>query len=221
MKASFDRGARAPRFCWFCLLFLSIFSACFFSCTVAQAQHSDATIVRVEEEWELVVGSPHADSIAPQVVCAFSPVGHLQSRHATFELNHQTLPEPVSGGLQLQTWNGEIPLRSRKFPNNAVMAQPGETIRWTQVMQVSEGELKFEIINGSSTTWGAFGGQGYLKASTPTYLTNLNGYNPSVSTSNSGVSYAANRVTSLVLKKIRIVTSDGQVMEDATARVVH
>ena len=221
MKTSFDPGARAPRFCWPCLLFLSISSVCFHSWTVAQAQDSGTTIVRVEEEWELVVGEPHANSSAPQVVCVFSPLGHLQSCHATFELNHQTLPDSVAGGLQLQTWNGESPLRSRKFPNPALLAQPGETIRWTQVMEVGDGAVSFEITGGSSTTWGSFGGQGYLKASVPSYLTNLNGYDPSVSTSNSGVGYAANLVTSLVLKKIRVVTSDGQVIEDATVRVVH
>jgi len=81
--------------------------------------------------------------------------------------------------------------------------------------------LQFEIINGSSATWGNFGGQGYLRANVATNLADLNQYTPQLSVDNSGVGYAANRVHSLVLKKVRLVTATGQVFEDATARVVH
>jgi hypothetical protein len=88
-------------------------------------------------------------------------------------------------------------------------------------MELADGELTFRVINGASTTWGAFGGEGYLKAVVPVSLTDLNAYHPAVSTGNSGVSYAANLVRSLVLKKVRLIDSNGQVLQDATARVVH
>ena len=187
---------------------------------VATAQ-SPPAIVRVEEDWELVVGEPDSDSDAPQVTCAISPCGNTGLLYATFELNQQGLPTFTAGGLQLQVWDGEVSLSNRGFPNGAVLAQPGETVRWTQSMELDDGSLGFEITNGSSTTWGDFGGQGYLKASVNTTLTSLDAYDPAVSVKNSGVNYAANRVQSLVLKRIRVYTSAGEQVEDTDARVVY
>ncbi len=187
----------------------------------AFGQSNSPTIVRVEEDWELVVKSPDANSTAPQVTCAFSPVGHVDSVHATFELNHQSLPHFQSGGLQLQVWDGDIPRNTHKFPKADAMSQPQEVVRWTQCMEVGGGSLLFEIRNGTSSTWGAFGGQGYLKATVGTGLVNLNGYSPEVSAKHSGIGYAANRVESLVLKRVRITTDKGQTLEYTTPLVVH
>ena len=187
---------------------------------VAWAQ-SEGTVVRVEEDWELVIGTPDADSVAPQVTCVISPSGDVASCHAALELNQQSLPSFVAGGVQLQVWEGEVPLSYRPFSNGAVLQQPGETIRWTQTMELADGNLTFEVINGTSTTWGGFGGQGYLKASVATELNSLNGYDPAVSAKNSGAGHAANRVQSLVLRRVRVYTSSGEQMEDATARTAH
>jgi hypothetical protein len=88
-------------------------------------------------------------------------------------------------------------------------------------MEIAGSFLLFEITNGSSTTWGSFGGQGYLKASVPTTLANLNTYNPDVSVQNSGVSYAANRVESLTLKGVRLFLSTEEQLNDTTSRIVY
>lgn len=187
---------------------------------VANAQ-SLPDVVRVEEDWELVIGTPDPDSDSPQVTSVFSPVGHVESLYAALEINHQSQPEFVAGGLQLQIWDSEFSESSRKFPNGAVMAQAGETVRWTQSMQLADGVLTFEITNGTSTSWGSFGGQGYLKASVNTALSNLNDYHPATSVHNSGIGYAANRVQSLVLRRVRLITSDGEVLEDTSSRPVY
>jgi len=185
------------------------------------AQGESPNVVRVEEDWELVVATPDPNSDGPQVTVAMSPIGHVRSVHAALELNHRTLPGFVPGGLQLQLWENESALDSNPFPNTAVMAHPGETVRWTQSMELVEGKLWFEITDGSSTTWGSFGGQGYLKSDVDTQLENLNGYNPAVSVNNSGIGYASNRVQSLTLKRVRITTSDGETLEDDTVRPVY
>jgi hypothetical protein len=44
----------------------------------------------------------------------------------------------------------------------------------------------------------------------------LNSYHPSVSVNNSGVSYGANLVTSLTLKKVRVQWSDGTWSESSS-----
>ena len=179
------------------------------------------SVVRIEEDWELVIGTPSANSDAPQVTSAISPLGNVESLHATFVVNNHDVPTFTAGGLQLQVWDGKTSVVSRRFPNQAVLTAPGETIRWTQAMELKDGGLTFEVVGGTSTTWGAFGGEGTLKTSVPTNIENLNGYSPDVSVESSGVTYAANRVQSLVLKKVRKVLSTGETVEDVQPRVVH
>lgn len=177
-------------------------------------------VVRVEQDWKLVVTTPDVNSCGPQVSTVLSPVGHVQWRHMTFEINHQSVPNFVAGGMQLQTWWGEFPTGTHKFPNPAVMSTDNETVEWTQSMEIDSGNLEFEITGGTSTTWGNFGGQGYLKTTVPTYLDDLNAYSTNVSVDNSGVVFAANVVGTLVLKRVRTYTANGQMQEDANPRVV-
>lgn len=179
------------------------------------------TVVGVEEDWELVLATPDPDSAGPQVICMISPLGSVESLYCTLELNHRTIPAFGPGGMQFEIWHGEELLYERCAPVQTVLSQPGEVICWTHKMTLSDGNLLFEIVDGSSATWGAFGGQGYLKGQVPTTLADLNGYHPAVSVENSGVSYAANRVQSLVLKGVRVVTSTGEVLEDTTERPVY
>jgi hypothetical protein len=202
-------------------LFRGILILSFLTVITGSALGESLTVVRVEEDWEMVVGTPDPTTNAPQAVCVISPVGHVEATHATIVLNHQSLLSYEPGGLQLQIWDGEVPVSDRLFPNAGIMNQQGEIIRWTQSMEISGSFLLFEITNGSSTTWGSFGGQGYLKATVPTTLANLNAYNPAVSVQNSGVSYAANRVESLILKGVRVFLSTEEQLNDTTARIVY
>ncbi len=186
----------------------------------AVVRPEEQAVVRVEEDWELVVGQPDVDTNAPQVTCVISPFADANSLHCTFDVNYQSLLEYAAGGLQLQVWEAEVPLIERRAPVDAVLAYPGETIRWTQSMRVHEGWLCFEITNGESTTWGDFGGASYLKAWIWRGVYDLNAYSPDVSVGNSGVGYAANRVTSLTLKRVRRFLADGEVLVDDAPRVI-
>ncbi len=177
-------------------------------------------IVRVEEEWELKVVTPDSGSDAPQVTCLMSPVGDILSLHAAFELNQRSLPSFSPGGLQLQLWNGDSPWTHVEAGATGVLHESDETITWTHAMEVSGGVLRFTVVGGASATWGSFGGD-ELKIEVPTDLANLNQYDPSVSVNNSAVGYAANRVKSLTLKRVRIVAVTGEAAEDTTVRVIH
>ena len=66
-----------------------------------------------------------------------------------------------------------------------------------------------------------FGCRCYLLNAVDTTLSNLNGYDPDVSVANSGVTYAGNRVTKLVLTRVRVVLSNGQEYVNETDRVAH
>jgi hypothetical protein len=184
------------------------------ACPAAQAE----TVVRIEQDWELVVGTPDPDTDSPQVVCVISPVGNVQSLYAAFELNQQSLPEFNAGGMQLQVWSGETTLVEKHAADGVLLEQEGETIDWTQSMELCDGVLAFEITNGASDTWGAFGG---LRATVNTTLADLNGYDPAVSVRNSGAGFASNRVGSLVIKRTRFITAGGQIIEDDTQRTVY
>lgn len=180
-----------------------------------------ADIVRVEEDWRLVVSSPEPDSAGPQVTCVFSPQGNMDGPYAVFELNHRTLPEFAAGGMQLQVWDGAEALSLGEADETQLLAEDGESITWTQAMSFDGDKLKFEILSGQSNSWGEFGGEDELQASAATTLTNLNGYDPEISARKSGVGFASNRVSSLVLRRVRYFTADGQVIEDDGPRDVH
>jgi len=182
---------------------------------------ADSPIVRVEEDWEMVLLTPDTNSVGPQIVCAISPLGSLDSVYATFELNHGSYPKFSGGGLNLQVWNGDSHVSTQTFPNVSVLAKSGETVSWTQSMEVQNDQVVFEIVNGHSATWGDFGGQGNLKAVVISNVSDLNGYSPEVSMASSGVTFASNRVASLTLKSIRAVRADGTIVSITVNQVVH
>jgi hypothetical protein len=197
------------------LLFISFFAA------GSQCLAQDLQVVRVEEDWKMVLGEPEPQSVGPQVTCLISPVGNVDSLHAAFTLNHRGLPDFIPGGLQLQVWNDETPLLVKNFPDTSILSQTGETITWTQSMELEDGTLTFGILNGRSATWGNYGDDDNLKASVGTTLENLNQYDPSVSIKNSGIGFASNRVRSLVLVQVRLICSTGNILIDNTQRIVH
>lgn len=186
---------------------------------VLPALCSAQQVDRIEEDWELIVGEPDSATNAPQVTCMMSPSNSAGEFYATFELNYQSSPEFVPGGMQLQTWNYECPISTHKFPNGAQMSAYNETVTWTQRMSLSVCSLTFEVLGGSSTTWGNFGGQGYLRANAESCFGSLGGYNPATSVANSGVSYASNRVVRLALKEVRYYSGSQLVYTDTTERV--
>ena len=170
------------------------------------------TVVRVEEDWELVVSTPATSSNSPQITCAMSPVGSDDAAYMSFELNHQSQPEYGIGGLHLHAWNGEY-LRGSVHSQAEVVCQTAdEQVSWTQSMTLSAGTLTYAVSDGSSTTWGAFG-TGELQLQVSTDLVNLNGYSIQHSLDSSGVGFGANRVASLKLKRVRYVTDAGVVIE--------
>jgi len=221
MRRSAPACARAPATALRSLLPFFVLCVGSFLSNDVLASELETSIVRVEEDWELILDEPDSNSAAPQTTCVFTPDGSVNSVHATFEINYQGLPKFVAGGLRLQIWDGEIPIESQKFPNDSVMATRGEIVRWTQTMRIHNSQLVFEVTNGTSTTWGKFGGEGYLKANVNTSKLDLNNYDVAACVKNSGIGYARNQVKSLLIKKVRMYTADGRVIEDDTLRDVH
>ena len=185
------------------------------------ASADEPTITRIEEDWRVEVSVPEPDDHAPQIVTTISPRASLDREHAIFELNHSTQPEYLAGGMQLQGWYRDIPMQIRNTPQTNLLRYTGETITYTSSMRLNDSRLTFEIINGTSQTWGAFGGQGYLKFSLDTSMSSLSEYRPEVSVANSRVGYASHRVLKLVLSEVRYYSDEKLETTDETDRVVH
>jgi hypothetical protein len=169
--------------------------------------------VAIEEHWELEVGQPDAGSSGPQVCMVMSPSEDLTSDYFILTINHHSEPEYIPGGIQVQQWYGDEMLASKVGPQEGTLHHSDEIVRWVQRTAIADGKLTFEILDGQSTSWGAFGGQGHLRFSINTHLATLNGYRPAVSLGDSGVSFGGNRVRSLTLTKIRWFDSAGNAYE--------
>lgn len=185
------------------------------------ADEKSPDVIRVEEDWRVEIGVPSPGDDAPQIVTVISPGRDLEREHAIFELNHSTIPDFFAGGMQLQLWYKDDAVFSRNFPRYHRLAEKGEIVEFTSSMELKNDRLKFEIRNGSSKTWGKFGGQGYLTSRIPSRRVDLNSYDPAVSAQHSRVGFASTRVRRLVLKEVRRFSADGLISKDSEQRIVH
>ncbi len=179
---------------------------------------ADPVIVRVEEDWQLVLNEPDGDMVAPQFHTAISPYASMDLLCAQVTWNYWELPEYQPGGLQLQAWSGERSVYETSF-GSAQLSTASETVTWTQRMSTSGERLTFEVASGQSMTWGSFGGN-HLTMTGHVSVLDFNAYDPATSVSNSGVTYGANRVESLALVQVRYYTISGHLIVDDTRRAV-
>lgn len=202
-----------------CLLILT----CAIAAVPAELLRSaeEPIIVRVEEDWQIEIGAPDPQNDAPQLVNVISPVANTHNSHGVFEINHATLPDYTSGGIQIQTWIGDTHLGYKSAPKSQKLTTDNETITYTISMKIADNAITYEVSNGQSQTWGTFGNPGDLKLTSPTTLTNLNTYTPAMSIKHSRVGFAKRRVKSFVLQEVRYHTQSGEIITDTTDRAVH
>lgn len=178
---------------------------------------SSASVVRVEEDWSLTVSEPNADIASPQVSTQMARAPWA-ARFCNFHLNSSDVPTFSQGGLQLQAWNGNSNIAVYTGPSAAIMSTSNELVTWTQYLSNETGSLSFGVKAASSTTWGDFSG---IQITVPNASTYLGGYDVTYSMQNSGVTFGANRVTSLTLVAYRVYYSDNSVYSDTTPRVIY
>ena len=176
---------------------------------VSPVSGSDNDVIQIEEHWELEVGGPDVARSAPQVTMIMSPSDSVDEDFFAFTINHSSFPDYSAGGYQLQRWHGGECQQSFHGMKTNPLESDGEVITWVQKLTINGGNLKFQVINGQSSSWNQFGGEGFAIV-IPTDLNRLNGYRPAISLEQSGIGYAGNRVSSLVLQKLRWITADGE-----------
>jgi hypothetical protein len=202
------------------LLLGAIFCAA--ACEAVQAQTGLVGVVTVEEDWELVVNTPETYDNSPQVTCVIAPVT-LDQGYMALDLNYHTQPDYSPGGVQMHVWSPNTPMVVANSAATNMLQNQNETVTWTTRMRLNPGNwLRFHVLNGKSTTWGDFGGNGELAITVSTSLTDLATYNSTVSLDNSGVPYASNLVTSLTLTAVRCYSASGALLyENNTPQLVH
>lgn len=177
-------------------------------CGRARAATSD--IIRVEQDWRLVIGDPQPDVDAPQIITVFGPRNPLTGLHAVYEINHSTMPDYSEGGMQLQAWSGNslVGYKSQFAP--AELSVPNETITYTTATEVqTDGRVRMEVINGVSDTWGTFDGDRALRLRVPSSIEDLNDWDPTNSIKHSRIGYGANRIVMFKRTEIRYFNRDG------------
>lgn len=176
--------------------------------------------IRVEEDWYVQIGTPEPEADSPQISTVIAPSWSLSGKYAVFDMNCATQPGFSSGGVQLQMWQDDAIIKSCSNTNWDSLHHVNEEIRYTSAMSVSNGNLVFEILNGFSESWGAFG-NGELKLQVSTWRDQLNGYDPNFTTWNSRIGFASHRVRRFILERVRYFRSNGVVLSDNTPRVLH
>jgi hypothetical protein len=172
---------------------------------------------QVEEDWKLVVATPDVAGVGPQITTSMCPLAdRTQAPFVAFDLNYREYPSFAAGGYQAQVWSGDQLLQNSTGGKTDQFATTNETITWTQRMSLSNGQVSYAIVSGSSTTWGNFGSS--VNVGFPSSLASLSGYSPSTSATNSGVSWQVNNVQELTLVAIRYYANGVLLSTDTTQR---
>ena len=182
----------------------------------------DQNVMRVEEDWEVVLNYPDSDVEAPQFHTVISPFAHVDSFHLQITWNYREETDFAGGGMQLRAWNGEFAAGSKSYREDK-LSTTAETITWSQTMNLdANGTLTFAVENGSSSTWGAFGGTSATSLTGKVLMPTLNDYSTATSVKNSWITYGANRVDEIRINEVRRYNAAGVLLSrDTTPRIVY
>jgi hypothetical protein len=191
------------------------------ACSIGLGQASSGPADQIEEDWQVVIASPSAVEVGPQLTTCMSPVTDDSTPFFAFNLNYRDAQSFHAGGLQATVYSNGTVLDSSS-QGDALCQTSNETITWTQRMSISgDGRVTCTIVNGQSTTWGQFGdSQGLDSVGFNTSVTSLASYSPTTSVAKSGAGWQSNRVTSMTLKRVRYYRGGVLSSTDNTARTV-
>lgn len=183
-----------------------------FASRPAQSRAADINITRIEEDWEVQVTSPRPERNTPELVTSMGPFADDREAVVSLLINHSTAPNYSAGGLQLQVWRNEQLAGSLNYGESKQLATANEVIRFTLVMELEAAKLKFQVKNGSSSTFGTFG-ENWIEV--PTVLTSLNAYHPQASIERSAVSVGGNNLSKYQINQVRYAAGPAEVVDRA------
>lgn len=184
---------------------------------VAAAPIFTEPVLRIEEDWALVLNEPDGNVDSPQFHTVMSPYDSAESFFAQVLWNYREVPEFKPGGVQLQSYYGDKLIRRLSMEYGQLSAT-AETITWTQSLTTDGAMLSFEVSDGQSTTWGSFGKD--MRIDEDAGLKGLDGYRTEVSVKESCITYGSNRVDSMFITQVRYYGASGLLWVDVTPHVV-
>jgi len=196
----------------------SLILICLLSQT-ALAQTSP-TLVRVEEDWILLVDEPDSPLASPQILNVISPNQNLDGIFGLVQLNHRSDPSFYAGGQQVQAWIGPSLVGYASGTKTAVLYRTADQITYTVSMERVSTGIRFQLKNGRSRTWGRFAWTP-VSVTVPTTDKDLSAYTPEFSAANTTVVLGAHRITSFYINTTRRIYNDGSTVTDTTDRFTH
>ncbi len=181
-------------------------------------------LLGVEEDHVVLVENPDAKIAAPQIVVMCEPDTTTGGEYALFTLNHATEPSFFAGGVQLQTYQGEVLTGMRNSPKTQVLSHGYDRIKFTTTMKLTgDGHIEFGLKGGSSRTWGNFGNDKDqpIAVRVKTNHTDLSNYDRNHTLKNTVVSHGAHRVTIMYQRRVRYYWSDGSTTVDGAYKILH
>jgi hypothetical protein len=201
-------GRRYGRFAWGLLL-----GCCCFLGPAAQSSAQQGGLYRIEEDWELGLRAPDGATYSPQISLLMMPQADDLGQYFQLQLNFAADAGFSGGGFQVAAVNEDVHVDSARSLQRSPFLTDGDTVRWTSVMAMIDGELLYAVKNGASIDWGNFGGPEYLVRMQAVGPQSLLGYSAQQSIAQADIGFGANRVSSLQLKSVRFYYLDGSVQE--------
>lgn len=191
--------------------------------TIGLGQTTSPTIDQVEEDWQVVIGSPNPTEVGPQITTCMSPVSDGSTPFFALDLNYRDYPSYEAGGMEAAVIsNTDGSVLNDSTQGDEVLGTANETITWTQRLSLSGGTANYAIVNGQSTTWGTFGqANGLDPISSTTAAMSLASYSPTTSVTKSGVGWQSNRVSQMTLVRVRYYSGGQLISTDTTSRSVN
>lgn len=199
------------------MAFLTVFAL---PCTIGFGQAASGPADQVEEDWQVVIGTPSPIDVGPQITTCMSPVADGSTPFVALDMNYRDVQSFQPGGLQVNVYSNGSALDS-STQGSALCQTANETISWTQRMSVSGGQITYTVVNGQSTTWGQFGtANGLDPVSFTASITSMASYDPDISAAKSGAGWQSNRVTTMTLVCVRYYRSGQLISTDNSSRSI-
>lgn len=159
----------------------------------------------------MVISEPDPAVVSPQVTFFNFPTS-WEVLYFQLQMNYSADDDFSPGGFHVGALNDEVMIDEARSDLRSTLDTCYDTVRWTNVMAVFDGQLWFAVNDGQSDSWGYFGGPDYLVTMPAHWVSNLNSYDPQRSLANVDVGFGANRVQSIRLVDVKLVFTDGNIM---------
>lgn len=180
--------------------------------------------VRIEQDWEIHLGSLDAAQYAPQFSIMLEP--YRQSpRGGILLINYADLPTLALGGVQLQLWDGDVAMALQSHASSRVLDinNSHRKLNFTLFMEVRDGRLYFGVKEGDFlASWvGSVPDDGWVISMPYSELTTFTGhYDTADSAAGSGVLVGTTEnVSAITIKAVRKYDAAGNLDSESVVNV--